>query len=66
MQNRFVTVSTAARILHLSEGTVRKLERTGVLPAIRTESNIRLFELETVQRLAVERHGAGQSGTEAA
>ena len=39
-----ITVSCAAKILETSEGTVRRLERSGDLPAMRTSTGVRLFD----------------------
>jgi excisionase family DNA binding protein len=50
-----LTVSSAAKILKTSEGTVRRLERSGELPAQRTSSGVRLFDRADVDRLARER-----------
>jgi excisionase family DNA binding protein len=63
-----ITTSCAAKILDISEGTVRALERRGELPAIRTSTNMRLFEQSDVERLARERaeRRATAAGIEAA
>jgi excisionase family DNA binding protein len=53
--------SEAARILHVSADTVRLFERSGLLPATKTNSGLRLFDRKDVERLAVERgqrHGS--------
>jgi excisionase family DNA binding protein len=50
-----LTVSSAAKILKTSEGTVRRLERSGELPAQRTSNGMRLFDRADVDRLARER-----------
>jgi predicted site-specific integrase-resolvase len=50
-----ITVAPAAKILDASENTVRKLARRGDLQVTLTESGIRLFEREAVERLAAER-----------
>lgn len=52
---QFVTVGGAARRLGVSPDTVRVLARRGVLPALRTESGVRFFDLADVERLARER-----------
>jgi excisionase family DNA binding protein len=63
-----ITVSSAAKILDTSEGTVRRLERKGELLATRTDTGLRLFERATVQKLAHDRatRRAASSGHEAA
>jgi excisionase family DNA binding protein len=50
-----ITTKHAAKILDTSEATVRAMERRGELPAARTSSGMRLFELQTVERVARER-----------
>ena len=50
-----VLTSEAARILKRSAETVRALERSGVLKAIRTAGGVRVFNLTDVKRLARER-----------
>jgi len=45
----------AARILDLSPAMVRLLERNGRLPAVKTASGVRLFDVRDVRRLADER-----------
>lgn len=50
-----ITVAPAAKILETSEGTVRKLAQRGELPYTVTESGIRLFQRDAVERLAVQR-----------
>jgi excisionase family DNA binding protein len=54
-EHRPITVSGAARILEVSEDTVRRLEAAGVLPAIRTQTGTRLFERRAVEALAAQR-----------
>lgn len=51
----YTTTSGAARILQVSEGTVRHMEARGELAAIRTDSGVRLFQREVVERAARER-----------
>ncbi len=48
-----VTVSEVARLLEVSEQTVRNLEKRGILPAARLSNGTRLFERETVDFLRV-------------
>lgn len=50
-----ITTSPAARILELADNTVRGMARRGELPFVLTESGIRLFEREIVERIAAER-----------
>jgi excisionase family DNA binding protein len=51
----FLLTNEAARVLGVSPQTVRVLERTGRLPALRTEGGVRLFDRRDVERLARER-----------
>ena len=50
-----VTVSHAARLLDVSEGTVRRLERAGQLAAVRLSNGTRAFERRTLERFAESR-----------
>ena len=50
-----ITVGEAARILRVSEDTVRRYDATGVLKAARTSSGIRIFNRAEVERVALER-----------
>jgi DNA-binding transcriptional MerR regulator len=50
-----ITTGDAAKILQLSVDRVRQLERSGILTARRTATGIRLFDRDTVLRLARER-----------
>lgn len=50
-----LTVADAARLLGVVPATVRQMERNGRLPALRTESGIRLFRRQDVERLVEER-----------
>jgi DNA-binding transcriptional MerR regulator len=49
-----MTTNTVARLLRRSADSVRRYEREGRLPAVRTESGIRLFDPIAVERLARE------------
>ena len=55
MARAFLTTSSAARVLHVADGTVRQMARRGELPAIRTEGGVRLFDPADVDRVARER-----------
>ena len=58
MQNvstNLVTTSEAARILRVSEQTIRNLERRGLLQASRLGNGTRVFERTTVERVAISR-----------
>ena len=46
-----LTTGAVSRRLEVSESTVRKYERDGLLPAIRSSAKARLFRLEDVERL---------------
>jgi excisionase family DNA binding protein len=59
-----LTKQVACR-LGLSPDRVRQLEREGRLPAHKTAGGVRLFELETVERFAVERKRKAGAGDEA-
>jgi excisionase family DNA binding protein len=47
--------SSAARILNVTPDTVRAWERSGRLPAVKTDRGVRLFDRRDVERLARER-----------
>lgn len=51
----FFTVSEVARLLEVSESTVRNLEGRGVLPAARLNGGMRLFERDAVLKLRARR-----------
>jgi excisionase family DNA binding protein len=55
MEQQFLTVSQAARLLDLSSDSIRRFEREGILPAIRVGKGHRLFTQSDVERLRVER-----------
>jgi excisionase family DNA binding protein len=55
-----VQTTEAARILHVSAETVRSLERTGRLRALRTRNGVRIFDRPDVERIAKEREAAGR------
>lgn len=50
-----VLITEAAQILQRSTETVRLLERSGQLPALRTSRGVRLFDRRDVEQLARER-----------
>lgn len=50
-----LTPADAARLLGVVPATVRQMALSGRLPALRTESGMRLFRREDVERLAAER-----------
>jgi len=50
-----MTTSSAARLLGVSAECVRAYERSGRLPAIRTENGFRLFQRADLERLAKQR-----------
>ena len=52
-----VLTTEAARILDVSAETVRHWERVGILPAVKTERGVRLFDRRDVERVARERQG---------
>jgi DNA-binding transcriptional MerR regulator len=52
MDDIFLTVTEAARILNRSGESVRNYERRGILPASKTARGIRLFRQRDVEALA--------------
>jgi len=52
MADQPMTTSDVARALQLSESHVRHLEKTGVLPASKTASGLRVFAAADVARVA--------------
>jgi DNA-binding transcriptional MerR regulator len=50
-----VTVSGAARILKVSEATIRNLDRRGILPASRLSNGSRVFERAALELVKVSR-----------
>jgi hypothetical protein len=52
MNEIFLTVGDAARILGKSPECIRGYERSGKLAAIKTQSGVRLFRRKDVERLA--------------
>ena len=55
-----VQTTEAAQMLHVSAETVRWLERTGRLRAVRTRNGVRIFDRLEIERLAKERAAAGR------
>ena len=55
MEQQFLSVSEAARVLGMSADWVRLQEKSGRLEAIKSAGGIRLFLLEDVQKLAAKR-----------
>ena len=54
MDQQFLTVSQATRLLDLSSDSVRRFEWDGILPAIRVGKGHRLFAHSDVERLRVQ------------
>lgn len=54
------TTSEAARRVGVSEGSIRKWEREGRLPAVKSERGTRFFTLEDLDRFAAQRGQAGR------
>ncbi|WP_083448157.1 MerR family DNA-binding transcriptional regulator [Nitrospira moscoviensis] len=54
---KILTTGEASRALGMSPDRVRQLERCGVLPAIRTETGVRLFERATIEQFQRTRAG---------
>lgn len=59
MDRDLLTVADASRILRLVPATVRHLADSGKLPVMRTESGMRLFCRQDVERLAAARNAKG-------
>ena len=55
-----VTVAGAARIAEVSEETIRAWANSGLLQVERTESGVRLFEREDVERAAAAKARRGK------
>jgi DNA-binding transcriptional MerR regulator len=47
--------SQVARLLDVAPETIRLWERQGILPAVKTDKGVRLFDRRDVERLARER-----------
>ena len=58
MKLRVLTTGEAAHILERSSEQVRRYERTGLLPALRTQRGYRLFLTEDVNKLKRRLRGA--------
>ena len=54
--------SDVARLLRMSEGAVRLLERTGKLPAVRTPRGVRLFDPGVVAQFVRDREARRAAG----
>jgi hypothetical protein len=52
MADSVITVGPTARRLFLSEARVRQLADAGVLPSRRSETGVRIFRVEDVERFA--------------
>ncbi len=61
MVDQFYMTSPAARAAGISESTLRLWARIGLVPSIVTSSNVRLFRLEDVLRVAQARPRAGKA-----
>jgi excisionase family DNA binding protein len=60
--SEYLLTSEVARLLELSNDTVRHYERTGRLPANRTDGGVRLFSREVVEAFAAARAKRGRKG----
>jgi excisionase family DNA binding protein len=54
LQHKFLTTTDAAHAIGVSAETIRLWEKLGKLPAVRTESGLRLFSRKDVDRVARE------------
>jgi excisionase family DNA binding protein len=61
----FLTTSEAAKILDLSPDSVRRLEREGLLPALKVGKGHRLFDPRDVENLRAKRECGGATGVQA-
>ena len=57
-ETTLILTGEASRILNVVPDTVRHLERTGRLRAVKTSRGVRLFDRSDVERLARERAAA--------
>jgi predicted site-specific integrase-resolvase len=59
----YLTISDVARRAEVCNATVHNWEKSGKLPALRTEKGFRFFEREKVERFLAERkqNGGGRS-----
>lgn len=55
MSEELLTTSDVARLLRISEASVRNMERDGRLPALKTAGGQRIFKTGDVQRAAEKR-----------
>jgi len=62
IDDRPLLTSEVARILDVSPDTVRHLERTGRLPALKTDRGTRLFNRADVERARVARERRQAAG----
>lgn len=60
VRDRLLTTGSVARRLNISPDMVRHLERRGELPALKTTSGQRLFQLKDVEKLARARGVRGE------
>jgi DNA-binding transcriptional MerR regulator len=58
---RWGSTSIAARILKTSEATIRRWANAGRLQSIRTASGNRIFDLDRLERMVVEKAKGGEA-----
>lgn len=49
--SELLTIGAVSRELERSESTIRKYDRLGILPSVRTSGNVRIFRRLDVDRL---------------
>ena len=55
IDTRYLSVSDAAKRLHVSENTIRRMADSGSIPCIKTISGFRVFTESDINRLRDER-----------
>ena len=60
--DEWVLTGGAGRILGCGPDEVRRLERVGILPAVRTSDGVRLFRRADVERVKAERAAVRRRG----
>jgi excisionase family DNA binding protein len=66
LQPDLLLVSDAARLIGVSDKTIRLWERVGRLPARKTVRGVRLFDRRDVERLARERRATQSTAPDSA
>jgi len=66
MPRDFYLTSQVARIFEVSSETIREMERSGRLPAVKTPTGVRMFDPQTVARVKAQREAARRVVADAA